>query len=148
MSEQQKPKIEPGIYRNRKNRKLYFFSGKTRKHSETLEPMIQYDALYENGEGWDRPLSNFLEEKEPGNPKSTRFEFICHLSSCAENMILLGSKVYEDRSDDSSPTIYTVYSVYEKNGSVWVVLSCPSNRRSVEELPIMAYFSKYKSAGW
>ena len=76
MSDIQKPKIQPGIYRNRKNQKLYFFSGKTRKNSETLEPMVEYDALYENGEGWTRPISIFLEEKEPGNPKSTRFELL------------------------------------------------------------------------
>jgi hypothetical protein len=148
MSDIQKPKIEPGIYRNRKNGKLYFFTGEVGKDLETLEWKTTYHALYDDGEIWYRPTSIFFEEKEPGNPKSTRFELISNLSSRAKNMILLGSNVYEDMSDDSSPTVYTVYSVYEKNGSVWIVLSCPSNRRSIEEVPIMVYFSKYKSTGW
>jgi hypothetical protein len=73
MSDDQKPKIEPGIYRNRKTGNLYFFAGEILKHSETLEWMVEYYSLKGDGQKWTRPLANFLEEKEPGNPQSTRF---------------------------------------------------------------------------
>jgi hypothetical protein len=67
--------VRCGIYKNRKNGKLYFITGITNTDSETMEDRVEYFALY-NEEKWSRSLSKFLEEKEPGNPKSTRFEFL------------------------------------------------------------------------
>lgn len=70
--------IKPGIYKHFKTGNLYkvWFIG---KHSETLEPMVVYEALYNNLESkfWVRPVRMFFDEKinNEGN-KVTRFTFI------------------------------------------------------------------------
>jgi hypothetical protein len=48
------------------------------KHSETLEEMVLYEALYENPEGklWVRPKKMFLEEIEINGNKVKRFQYI------------------------------------------------------------------------
>ncbi len=66
-----------GIYKHTKKRKLYrvlFIA----KHSETLEDMVVYEALYENplGKMWIRPKSMFLEDIELDGKKVPRFQFI------------------------------------------------------------------------
>lgn len=143
MSDIQKPKIQPGIYRNRKNQKLYFFTGEVGKDSETLEWKTAYHALYDDGEIWYRPTSIFFEEKEPGNPKSTRFELICNLSSRAKNMILPGSRVYE-QGDGSFRPIYNVVSVAETHTGICVAISSPCEK--IKVLTAGKYFMNYKSA--
>ena len=46
------------------------------KHSETLEEMVVYKALYGNGEIWVRPLSMWNDLIEVGGKTVKRFEFI------------------------------------------------------------------------
>jgi hypothetical protein len=48
------------------------------RHSETLEEMVIYEALYENPRGkiWVRPLEMFLEEVEVNGNKVPRFKLI------------------------------------------------------------------------
>lgn len=48
------------------------------KHSETLEDMVVYEALYENelGKIWVRPLSMFLEEVEVNGTMIPRFKYL------------------------------------------------------------------------
>lgn len=48
------------------------------KHSETLEDMVVYEALYENdlGKIWVRPLTMFLEEAEVNGIMVPRFKYI------------------------------------------------------------------------
>jgi hypothetical protein len=46
------------------------------KHSETLEDMVMYQALYGDHQYWVRPLSMFLEEVEYEGRKVKRFEYI------------------------------------------------------------------------
>lgn len=43
------------------------------KHSETLEELVVYRALYDKGQMWVRPLKMFLEEVEVDGKKITRF---------------------------------------------------------------------------
>lgn len=67
----------PGIYKHSKTGNLYklhFIA----KHSETLEKMVVYEALYTNKESimWIRPLSMWEEEVEINGIKKQRFEFL------------------------------------------------------------------------
>ncbi len=57
--------------------KMYKVTG-TAIHSETLEEMVIYEALYENpiGKIWARPLKMFLEDVSKDGKTFPRFEFI------------------------------------------------------------------------
>ena len=46
------------------------------KHSEILEALVVYKALYKNFSLWVRPLSMFLEEVEVEGKKKPRFRYI------------------------------------------------------------------------
>lgn len=63
-----------GKYRHSKTGKLYNVIG-IAKHSETLEELVVYEALYHNPTSklWVRPKSMFLEEIELNGQKIPRF---------------------------------------------------------------------------
>ncbi|MEG1550897.1 MAG: DUF1653 domain-containing protein, partial [Oscillospiraceae bacterium] len=46
------------------------------KHSETLEEMVVYKALYDDGHLWVRPAEMWEEEIERDGKKIKRFEYI------------------------------------------------------------------------
>jgi len=48
------------------------------KHSETLEDLVVYEALYDNPRSklWVRPLKMFVEEVEVEGKRVPRFEYI------------------------------------------------------------------------
>ncbi len=68
--------IKLGIYRHYKGN-TYRVVG-IAKHSETLEDVVVYEALYENTESklWVRPLAMFLETVIVDGKKIPRFEYI------------------------------------------------------------------------
>ena len=68
--------IKPGKYRHYKG-KHYEVIGSAH-HSETLEELVVYKALYQTeGENyWVRPLKMFLEEVEVDGKKMKRFEYL------------------------------------------------------------------------
>jgi len=73
-------KIKLGKYKHYKG-KYYKVIGVAR-HSETLEDMVVYQALYNSEEFgdnalWVRPKEMFLEKVVVGNKEVARFEFIC-----------------------------------------------------------------------
>lgn len=45
-------------------------------HSETLEKMVVYKALYDDGDVWARPLSMWEEEVEVNGVKVPRFKYV------------------------------------------------------------------------
>ncbi|WP_027399387.1 DUF1653 domain-containing protein [Anaerovorax odorimutans] len=66
--------LKPGIYRHFKGneyRLLYIAL-----HSETLEKMVVYQALYGDMGYWVRPISMWNEVVEKDGKKMIRFEFI------------------------------------------------------------------------
>ena len=72
-------KIQTGKYRHYKG-KEYEVIGLAH-HSETLEPLVAYKALYDSDEFglnaiWVRPLAMFTEKVEVNNKQVPRFEYI------------------------------------------------------------------------
>jgi len=66
--------IKPGLYRHFKGneyRLLYLA-----RHSETLEPMVVYQALYGEHGIWVRPASMWNETVERDGKTYTRFTYI------------------------------------------------------------------------
>ena len=66
--------LKLGTYRHYKG-KMYEVIG-VAKHSETLEELVVYRALYGDNGLWVRPLKMFLEEIEVNGLRIPRFEFI------------------------------------------------------------------------
>lgn len=66
--------IQLGVYEHFKG-KRYRVLG-VAKHSETLEEMVVYQALYGEGELWVRPIKMFLEEVERDGTKVPRFRYV------------------------------------------------------------------------
>ncbi len=66
--------LKLGKYRHYKG-KEYEVIG-VAKHSETLEELVVYRALYDEGQLWVRPLKMFTEEVEKDGKKILRFEYI------------------------------------------------------------------------
>lgn len=68
--------VKSGIYKHYKG-KEYRVIG-IAKHSETLEELVVYEALYDNelSRLWARPLEMFLDEVEVDGKKIPRFEYV------------------------------------------------------------------------
>lgn len=66
--------LKPGRYRHFKG-KEYEVLG-VAKHSETLEDVVVYRALYGEGGLWVRPLSMWAEEVERDGYSGPRFTYI------------------------------------------------------------------------
>ncbi len=70
--------IKPGFYEHYKGRQYEVIG--LAHHSETLEPLVVYIALYETKFGkdslWVRPLSMFTETFQVDGKKVERFRFI------------------------------------------------------------------------
>lgn len=66
--------IKPGKYRHFKGN-MYEVIG-IAKHSETLEEMVVYRALYGDGELWVRPASMWNENVQRDGKTFARFEYI------------------------------------------------------------------------
>ena len=66
--------IKLGFYEHYKKKKYEVIG--VAKHSETLEEMVVYKALYDNGLLWVRPLKMFVEEVEIDGQKVPRFKYL------------------------------------------------------------------------
>jgi len=66
-----------GTYKHSKTGKQYRVIA-VAKHSETLEDMVVYEALYENplNKLWVRPKKMFVEKVEINGKKMPRFRFV------------------------------------------------------------------------
>lgn len=66
--------IKLGVYRHFKGNEYEVLAVAT--HSETLEPMVVYRALYGDGGVWVRPLSMWNETVERDGVKQERFTYV------------------------------------------------------------------------
>lgn len=66
--------IKPGKYRHFKGN-MYEVIG-VAKHSESLEEMVVYRALYGSGDLWVRPVSMWDETVERDGKTFKRFEYV------------------------------------------------------------------------
>ena len=66
--------LKPGKYRHFKGGE-YELMG-VAKHSETLEPMVVYRALYGEGGLWVRPAAMWTEWVDKENYQGPRFQYI------------------------------------------------------------------------
>jgi hypothetical protein len=66
--------IKPGKYRHYKG-KEYEVIGLA-KHSETLEDLVVYKALYGDGQMWVRPVKMFEEKVAVDGVEVPRFKFL------------------------------------------------------------------------
>lgn len=76
--------FELGIYRHYKGN-LYQVLAVAR-HSENLEEMVVYQALYGDFGVWVRPLGMFLEEVTVNGKKQPRFTFVAQTLSKAPHI--------------------------------------------------------------
>ena len=67
-------KVKLGIYRHYKGNNYQVLG--VAIHSETLEELVIYKALYGQGLTWVRPLNMFLEQVEVNGTKFPRFKFV------------------------------------------------------------------------
>lgn len=63
-----------GVYQHFKGNKYKVLC--IAKHSETLEEMVVYQALYGAGDIWVRPTNMFLEDVEKDGKIIKRFKFV------------------------------------------------------------------------
>ena len=73
MGNNDKKEIKPGRYRHYKGN-FYEVVG-VANHSETLEKMVVYRALYGEGELWVRPISMWSELVDVEGGQVPRFEY-------------------------------------------------------------------------
>ena len=66
--------LKPGVYRHFKGN-LYRLIG-IASHSETLEPMVVYQALYGEQDLWVRPAAMWTENVNKDGYSGPRFTFI------------------------------------------------------------------------
>ena len=66
--------IKPGIYRHFKGNRYEVIG--LASHSETLEPMVVYRALYGDGGLWVRPAAMWTETVERDGYSGPRFQFL------------------------------------------------------------------------
>ena len=67
-------KLEVGIYEHYKGNRYEVIG--IAKHSETLEEMVVYKALYGEGLVWVRPLKMFTEEVEVNGEMIQRYKLV------------------------------------------------------------------------
>ena len=66
--------IQAGRYRHYKGQEYRVYA--VAKHSETVEPLVVYRALYGEQGLWVRPLSMFTEQVEIDGKMMPRFELV------------------------------------------------------------------------
>ncbi len=66
--------LKPGRYRHFKGNEYQLLY--VAKHSETLEPMVVYEALYGEGGIWVRPAEMWSEEVDREGYRGPRFTYV------------------------------------------------------------------------
>lgn len=66
--------LAPGKYRHFKGKEYQLLA--IARHSETLEPMVVYRALYDQGSLWVRPAQMWTETVDRDGYHGPRFQYI------------------------------------------------------------------------
>ena len=66
--------LQPGVYRHFKGNRYELLY--VARHSETLEPMVVYRALYGDGGMWVRPAAMWFEHVEKDGYCGPRFAWV------------------------------------------------------------------------
>ena len=66
--------LKAGLYKHYKGNQYQVIG--VAIHSETLEELVVYKALYGDGLTWVRPLKMFIENVEVDNQTKPRFEYL------------------------------------------------------------------------
>jgi cyclomaltodextrinase len=66
--------LKLGVYEHYKGNRYEVLG--VAKHSETLEDLVVYKKLYDDGGFWVRPLAMFVEDVEAGGKIIPRFKLI------------------------------------------------------------------------
>lgn len=111
-------KIEPGIYKHFKGN-LYEVIG-TAHHTETLEEVVVYRALYDSAEFgknalWIRPVKMFLETVQKNGKTIPRFKFISETKS---NKTILSTLCYI-RKDNQTLMLHRVKKENDIHENKW-----------------------------
>jgi len=71
--------LKKGIYKHYKGN--YYIVICVAKHTETLEKLVFYRALYDNEDFWIRPLNQFIDMVKYNNKYIPRFKFIMNVKN-------------------------------------------------------------------
>jgi hypothetical protein len=72
------PPVQPGLYRHYKGGEYHLLD--VVRHSETLEPLVLYRALYGERGLWVRPAAMFSEDVVIGGVTQPRFAWVAHVT--------------------------------------------------------------------
>ena len=140
--------IKPGIYRHFKGNKYEVLS--VAKHSETLEEMVVYRALYGEGGIWVRPLSMWNEIVERDGKRQPRFEYIGEFRKMTREEVrswYTGDFALAFAENERKPLADIFTLIDEGRYELWGLFETDAEAEGDAESRLIAYAALWKRAG-